>query len=428
MTWHDANVMTNPRYQAEVRATVGVVGPPDLVPMVQQVAARDFPQLELHPLPYRNESQAAEIVAHRPPEVDSWLFTGAIPYTLAQQAGVLDRPATYITYSGATLYRVLVELLSSGRAVDTISIDTLDRDQVVEAFRDAALPVEGVRVMEYRPGRDSAQFAGFHRAAARGAERSVAITCVRSVYEQIRGDIETVRLAPAIVSVRSALQTIMLASAGRVHADAQVVLGFIDLSEPDQELADDITALAGSLFTLQEGRYLLVTTRGVLEGVTGGFQRLPLLGALSQRHMWAHVGCGVGRSAAEAEALARRALARCRAAGPFAAVVSLGNGGDIMLGGVDSAEAGDDEPVPVGVAARRSGLSKANLDRLKAMLYERGADGVTASDVAEALDIEPRSARRTLKRLERAGVAQPIGRVMAGTTGRPPTIYRVRLG
>jgi DNA-binding transcriptional ArsR family regulator len=144
--------------------------------------------------------------------------------------------------------------------------------------------------------------------------------------------------------------------------------------------------------------------------------------------MWAHVGCGVGRSAAEAEALARRALARCRAAGPFAAVVSLGNGGDIMLGGVDPAEAGDDEPVPVGVAARRSGLSKANLDRLKAMLYERGADGVTASDVAEALDIEPRSARRTLKRLERAGVAQPIGRVMAGTTGRPPTIYRVRLG
>jgi len=230
------------------------------------------------------------------------------------------------------------------------------------------------------------------------------------------------------VSVRSALQTIMLASAGRVHADAQVVLGYIDVSGPDRELADDVTALAGTLFTLHEGRYLLVTTRGVLESVTNRFQQLPLLSTLSQRHLWAHVGCGVGRSAAEAEALARRALARCRAAGPFAAVVSLGNGGDIMLGGVESSESGQDEPVPVAVAARRSGLSRTNLDRLKAMLDDRGAEGVTASDVAAALEIEPRSARRTLKRLERAGVAQPVGRVMAGTTGRPPTIYRVRLG
>ncbi len=410
-----------------VAATVGVIGPPDLVPLVQQVAGRDFPQLAILPLPYRNEAEAVELARDRPPEVDAWLFTGAIPYTLAQQAGVLDRPATYITYTGATLYRVLVGLLSAGRPVGAVSIDTLDREQVVEAFRDAALPVDGVKVLEYRPGRDAARFAEFHRSAARGAAGSIAITCVRSVYDEISGGIETVRLAPAIVSVRSALQTIALACLGRVGADAQVVLGFIDLSEADQELADDVTALAGSLFTLHEGRYLLITTRGVLEETTGGLTRLPLLASLSRRHMWAHVGLGVGRSAAEAEALARRALGRCRAAGPFAAMVSLGTGGDIMLAGADPTETAPDEPVPVAVAARRSGLSSTNLDRLKAMLDRHGEDGVTAGDVAEALNIEPRSARRTLKRLERAGVAQPIGRVLAGTTGRPPTIYRLRL-
>jgi hypothetical protein len=283
--------------------------------------------------------------------------------------------------------------------------------------------------MEYRPGRDAARFAEFHRTAARGAAGGgIAITCVRSVYDEISGEIETVRLAPAIVSVRSALQTIALACLGRVGADAQVVLGFIDLSEADAELADDVTALAGSLFTLHEGRYLLITTRGVLEETTGGLTRLPLLASLSRRHMWAHVGLGVGRSAAEAEALARRALGRCRAAGPFAAMVSLGTGGDIMLAGADPTETAPDEPVPVVVAARRSGLSTSNLDRLKAMLDRHGEDGVTAGDVAEALNIEPRSARRTLKRLERAGIAQPIGRVLAGTTGRPPTIYRLRLG
>lgn len=426
MTWHDAGVMASVR-TAEVQATIAVIGPPDLVPLVVQVANRDFGNLRIHPMPYRNETEAAELVRNRPPEVDAWLFTGTIPYTLAQQAGVLDRPATYITYSGATLYRVLVELLSSGRTVDRISIDTLDRDQVVEAMRDAALPIDGVRVMEFRPDRDAAQFADFHRKSARGATNSVAITCVRSVYDELAGEMEIHRLAPAIVSVRAALQTIALACLGRVTADAQVVLGFVDVSDPDPELAEDVTALAASLFTLHEGRYLLVTTRGILEETTNGLQHLPLLTSLSQRHMWAHVGLGVGRSAAEAEALARRALARCRATGPFSAFVSLGNGGDLMLAGADQPSAAPDEPIPVAVAARRSGLSRGNLDRLKAMLERHGDDGVTAGDIAEALDVEPRSARRTLKRLERAGVAQPVGRVLAGTSGRPPIVYRVRL-
>jgi DNA-binding transcriptional ArsR family regulator len=412
-----------------MRTSVGVIGPSDLVSLVEQVAGRDFPHLEVRGSTYRNESEAVELVRDHSADVDAWLFTGVIPYTLAAQAGVLDRPATYITYTGATLYRLMVGLLSSGRTIDAISIDTLDRDQVVEAFRDAALPVDGVRVMEYRAGHDAARFAEFHRATARtAAAGSVAITCVRSVYDEICGEMEAIRLAPAIASVRSALQTITLASIGRVSADAQVVLGFIDVSDPDPELADDITALAGSLFTLQEGRYLLVTTRGVLEETTNQFQHLPLLTQLSRRHLWAHVGLGVGRSAAEAEALARRALARSRASGPFSAVVSLGNGGDVMLAEADPDEVDPGEPVPLAVAARRSGLSRHTLDRLKGVLDRHGDEGITVGDVAEALDIEARSARRTLKRLERAGVAQPIGRVLAGTTGRPPTVYRVRLG
>jgi hypothetical protein len=426
MTWDDA-VVTASAHGTDVRATIGVIGPPDLVPRVQQVAGRYHPKLQIRELPYGNEAQAADLVRDRPTDVDAWLFTGPIPYTLAQQAGVLDRPATYISYTGASLYRVVVGLLSAGRTVSRISIDTLDRDQVVEALRDAALPVDGVRVMEYRPGRDAAEFVDFHRNAARGAENSIAITCVRSVYEQISDDIETVRLVPAIASVRSALQTISLASLGQLSADAQVVLGFIDVSGPDPELADDVTALAGSLFTLHEGRHLLVTTRGVLAETTSGFQRLPLLAALSRRHLWAHVGLGVGRSGAEAEALARRAIARCRAIGPFSAVVSLGTRADVLLTGADPGETPPEEPIPVAVAARRSGLSPVVLDQLKALLEAQGEDGVTAGDVAQALAIEPRSARRTLKQLERAGVAQPIGRVEAGTTGRPPTLYRVRL-
>ncbi|MGA8113684.1 MAG: helix-turn-helix domain-containing protein [Actinocatenispora sp.] len=410
----------------DIRVTIGVVGPPDLVSMVERVAARDYPLLSVRRLVHPDETQVAELVRTGQAQVDALLFTGLIAYTVARDAGVLDRPATYIPHSGASLYRVLLGLLARGRHPAHISIDTLDRDEVTEAFQDAGLPVDGVRVAEYRRARDSAGFADFHRAAAGPGATSVAITCVPAVHEALRDELEVIQLSPAVASVRSALRTVVLACVGRVSADAQVVLGIIDLSDPDPELPDEVGALAGSVFTTQPGRYVLVTTRGVVEEHSNHFQRLPLLARLSQRHLWAHIALGVGRSAAEAEALARHALARCRSVGPFSAVVSLGTGSDIVLAETD-AEPSTDGAVPLLVAARRSGLSRATLTRLKAMLDQHGDEGVTASDVARALEIEPRSARRTLKRLERAGVAQPIGRVLAGTTGRPPTIYRIRL-
>jgi DNA-binding transcriptional ArsR family regulator len=419
--------MTTSGRAADLRLVVGVIGPADLVLVVELGRAREFPTLTVRALPYQNEAQAVDLVRTHRTEVDAWLFTGVIPYTLAREAGVLDRPATHISYSGASLYRALLELLGRGHDARHISIDTLDKDQVIEAFRDASLSADRVHVAEYRRPDDASRFATFHRAAARGGA-TVAITCVRSVYDEISGDVEAVRLSPAIASIRSALQTIVLASLGQVSADAQVVLGFIDLSDPDPELSDEVSGLSGSVFTIQSSQYLIVTTRGVLEEATGGFQHLPPLTALARRHLWAHIGLGVGRSAAEADALARHALARCRSVGPFSAVISMGSGSDVVLrvpGGDEGVT--HDAPVPVMVAARRSGVSRGTLTRLKSMLDTHADAGVTASDIASALSIEPRSARRTLKRLEQAGVARPIGRVVAGTTGRPPTVYRIRL-
>ncbi|MCP9972925.1 hypothetical protein LUX02_01005 [Streptomyces somaliensis] len=52
---------------------------------------------------------------------------------------------------------------------------------------------------------------------------------------------------------------------------------------------------------------------------------------------------------------------------------------------------------------------------------------MTAHRVAEHLDVQQRTARRILKRLERAGVAVPVGSRQEGRTGRPPIVYRVRL-
>ena len=328
---------------------VGVVGPADLVDLVTDIARRESPTLDVRAHPYPNEADAVELVRRAPSDIEAWLFTGVVPYDLAQQAAVLRRPATYLDYTGATLYRALVEHLATKPAWDRVSIDTLPQAAVLDAFRDARLPTGPVQVREYRAGQgtSTAAFAPFHRDIARGAAGSLAITCVRSVYDELRDGIPVLRLVPALSSVRSALRAVSLVCDGAVAADAQVAIGLVDLAEPSAELAAEVRRLAGVAVPVSPTRSLVVTTRGVLAEATDQFRGLPLLERLRDQQAHVHVGFGVGRTAAAAEALAGSALRRATAVGPFAAVVSTSTTGKFRLSSSLTASARWSNPSPV---------------------------------------------------------------------------------
>ncbi|MFF3453641.1 hypothetical protein ACFYXH_04775 [Streptomyces sp. NPDC002730] len=409
--------------------TVGVIGPDDLVHKV--IAVGDpAGAVRLVALPYRHEDETLEVVAKARSEVDALLFTGVVPHTLATAAGLVDLPAMYVPYNGATLLRALVELLRLGHDVSRISIDTLRRSEVMETLTEAKLPTEHVHVLPYRPGLTSRDLADFHLAARDEKETRVAITCLGSAFQLLDHEMHAVRLAPSRHSIRSTLLALTLATAGQHSGDAQVALGIIDLPAADQELAADLRVLGGSLVDLPDGQRLVVTTRGVLETVSEQFTRLPFLDDLAARHGTAHVGFGLGRTAAEAESLARRAVKRARSAGAVAGVVSMTDDVDIVIDGQRSADAPPGQPAgpeSTVTLARRVGLNPGTLDRLRELAAQDPESGITAHRVAEHLSVQQRTARRILKRLERAGLAVPTADRQQGQTGRPPIVYRVRI-
>ncbi|WP_336320488.1 hypothetical protein [Streptomyces lavendofoliae] len=416
--------------------TVGVIGPEDLVHKVVAVADRAG-SARLLPLPYRHEDETTEVVTAARPRTDALLFTGVVPHALADAAGALDRPAMYVPYNGATLLRALVELLRLGHDVSRVSIDTLRREEVLETMAEAKLPTDRVRVLPYRPGLTSAEIVDFHLDARDTKKTRVAITCLGSAFHVLEQHTHAVRLAPSRHSILATLQALVLDTAGRHSGDAQVALGIVDLPPDtgvDARLPEDIRVLGGSLAELPDGRRLVVTTRGVLETATERFTRIPFLDALASRHGSAHVGFGLGRTAAEAEALARRAVGRARSVGPAAGVVSLVDDVDIVIAPdspADGRAGGESAPAPwpesPALLARRVGLHPNTLDRLRELAAADGDTGVTAHRVAEHLSVQQRTARRILKRLERAGVAVPTGSREEGRTGRPPIVYRVLL-
>ena len=404
---------------------IGIVGPHDLVDDVA-ATCEEQPGITARRYVYDHESHAPSLVEAHAGSVQAWLFTGVVPYTLAREAGVLHRPATFVDYTGATLLQALVRLLHDGHDVTRISIDTLATSDVTGTFAEAGLPIDGVRVLPYRSGLDSADVVAFHRRQRRGKlGAQIAITCLRSVYQELQDEQPIYRLAPSTHSVRTALRQLVLHTDSQVHEDAQIALGLVETSDGDDGLLKEAAALGGTYARFTGGTYLLVTTRGPLHDATGGFTALPMLRRLADRHQTVRIGFGLGRSAAEAENLARRALSRARRIGEVAAVLSLRNDTDIVL------ESTTPPPTPsvqnLATIAQRVGLSQATLERLRQVRIAAGSQPLTTRQVAEQLRVQQRTARRMLHRLELAGFAERTGSLASGVSGRPLTLYRLTI-
>lgn len=398
--------------------TIGVVGPHDLVDDVAAVC-EEQPGVRALRLDYDHESQAPAIVEAHDSAIEGWLFTGIVPYMLAHDAGVDTRPAQFVDYSGSTLLSALVRLQYEGYDVTNLSVDTLPTADVLATLEGAGLPADHVRTLPYRPRLTSAKAIAFHR---RGKPHA-AITCLSSVYEALREEMHVLRLAPSVHSIRVALRQLLLTAEGQVQEDAQIVLGLVEVDNEDG-LPREAAGLGGTLAAFRGGTHLLVTTRGALSDATGGFTGLPMLSRLAATSKVARVGFGVGRSAAEAESLARRALGRARRLGDVAAIVSLRVDTDIVLESVASGAVGKQS---LSVIARRVGLSTPTLEKLLEARDAADGEPLTTKEIAERLAVQQRTARRMLHRLELAGLAERTGNLTSGSSGRPLTLYRLTL-
>ncbi|WP_233507940.1 hypothetical protein [Spongiactinospora gelatinilytica] len=405
-------------WEARVGIVIGVVGPHDLVDDVA-ATCEEQPGTSALRLDYDHESQATSIVEAHSAAVEGWLFTGIVPYMLTRDADALTRPAAFVDYTGSTLLSALVRLQREGQDVTTLSIDTLSPADVAATFTEAGLPIDGLRTLPYRSGMTSAKAVAFHR---RGPEHA-AITCLSSVHEALRGEMHVLRLAPSPHSVRVALRQLLLTAEGQAQEDAQIALGLIEV-ESDKGLLREAAALGGTVAAFRGGTHLLVTTRGPLHDATRGFSGLPMLSRLAVHNAVVRVGFGLGRSAAEAESLARRALARARRIGEVAAVLSLRADTDIVLESVPSAGPAQQN---LTVIARRVGLSVPTLEKLIDARTAAGGKPLTTREIADRLAVQQRTARRMLHRLELAGLAERTGNLTSGTSGRPLTLYRLTL-
>lgn len=404
---------------------VGVVASRALVAQVLRTAngwLDDGVLIQLVPIVYEREDEAAGLLLAHGSEIDAALFAGPLSYDLATAAGAVLVPATYLSVVGSALHAALLRLARRGvNDLGRISVDSFAEAELVHAMAEADIDPSGMRTRPYVAGDSVQEYLEFHRASA--STCLAALTSLPTVARDLSGEgFVAELLRPTHASIRAGVHSAALLGAARVLGDtkpAQVAVAIPWSSAPASPTTTDAvsrdqahTFVRASLTSLcvETGMSLCaLDTRGFVLGATQGLlQRISpteTARVIAQRirretGLSVLVGIGVGERPLDAERRAFRDLKQWDAAG---------------VGAVATADDTQKEAFD------------AQATRLIAELSRRGAgDGIIdAIDAADLLDVSERTARRLLNRLADSGRAWRLPVNVSGVRGRPRRLFRL---
>lgn len=429
------------------RVRIAVVGPADIVGRLVQSAPMemvDAPPYQLVGAPYTHERETVAVVEANRPHADAFLFTGPVPHDMAL-AVLGDRPGVHVPLNGASLYGCLLRGIWHGPVVDPsrVSIDTLTKAEVNEAFADIGLPLDGVLIRPHERSDTDGVLVTFHEEPWRDGRTVGAITGLKSVHDELeRRGVPVARMRPSPPAIRSALRIVVLLAGSR-GSDSRIAASVVALG--DGNGAPDLSAVTGrwgdSLLSahrvvreharavgaltseLAPGRFLLVGAAESLEQLFDHYEANPLGRALSATTgLEAQVGVGIAHAATTAFELAVRASGLAGEASTTTAWVVSDDGTSRAIGDMASRST---------VAHRLQDLLTPTEHDYVVRLSEENRDTaegdpvVSAESVASQLGMTERSARRLLDRLVEAGAAWELPPWRTSQRGRPPRRWRV---
>ncbi|CAN5632374.1 transcriptional regulator [soil metagenome] len=434
---------------------IGIIGPADSVALAIAVARDDGLEGSVIGRVYETLEGAPELARELDRVCQVLLFTGRIPYALGVRVGDLRAALQYVPHSGADLYAAIVHLLRErGCRLPRLSLDTIESAIAQEAFEDMDLePPRHVLSLETGevPAelRSAADISAFHRERHRSGDVDVCLTCVASVYHELQAEgVPVLRVRHTRSAMREALRQARLAERLTITEGSQPAVVLVQGSAASPERADDggpyasqrrqlrtreavldlAERLQGRVADVDGGTVIVYTSRSIIEN------SLSLLmaghdGPLSHHRVPpdARIGVGLGTSVAMAEENAR--LARTMSERDGALYVGFPDGEVLRIGGDRHATTyrlRETHPEALRVA-QELGIGPLALTRLTRALQQIDASAVTAMDLARAYGVEPRSARRLITALQRAGIATREGRQGGAGAGRPQTVYRIDL-
>lgn len=431
---------------------IGVIGPADSTSLAMRVAQEEGFGHEVLVRSYDSVDEAARLARELAELCQVILFTGRVPYAQTKRAGTMSAALQYVPHSGADLYRALLHLQREHRGeLPRISLDTIEPSVVAEAYEDLGLPPPQ-HVLALDTGIDGsirpvADITAFHLARYSDGDVDVCVTCLGSVFRELAtAGVPAVRIAHTRSVLRDSLRQAHLAARLAITEAMQPGAVIVRFADQEKGPAGGPASYEGQRRSL-EVRMAVV---GLAEGLSGRFAELDaqtlivyasrstVEAALSRlavdrsgpfgvlrRMPDLTMGIGLGSTVRAAEENARRAFVMGERYGEL----HIGfPDGEVQLATQDKTAASyrlRETRGPTLRVAERLGLGPLAFARLVRALGQVDVASLTATDLARAYGIEPRSARRLMTSLQRAGIATRMGVQGGPGAGRPQTVYRI---
>lgn len=426
---------------------LGAIGVKSAISILAEVAT-EYPDYELHPYVYENPEEITAIIAARQQQVDVWIVFGQMDESRIKKWGQSQKPVYSIPYRGASLFKILCEVFYKGMRIEELSFDTIPQDDLRRGFDEMNIGYETFYEADYDSDAPLEQYVDYHMNLWNAGRTKAVITGSWSVKERLeRQGVPTYCVLPVRVSVRTILNLILRDFDIRRLRDAQIAVQVFDFelytdnekfysmddlyneeSKLFQRLIGYAKTIQGSLKSAGQGRFFIFTTRGMLSAATAGFSRIPAMPELAAigRKLDA-CGIGIGMSANEAELHAVTALMQAHRYGGGAWMA-------VMDDKAVTGPLGRSEQVTYRYFSQElqaisdaTSISVANLSKIVNILHQHGRNTISAQELAVAMQILPRSARRILTKLEEKGLARSTGDETPHYRGRPRKVYTIQL-
>lgn len=437
---------------------VGIIGPSQIVAKTRQIIQKDFPQIEPMEYIYSIYSETPDILKYHQLEVDSLLFTGKTPYTLAGKFIKPTVPWEYVPRSGGSLMRVLLHAkLWTDYDICNVSVDTYDQDLLHEVYDEIGLPLNQLKLYiaeEQQPTADyQARICDFHKRNYHENHVSCCITALQGAYDELRAcSIPCLLLEPTANIIRETLYKLQLKYLVKVSQQSQLAAICIQI-DPTNELsllADDDyqTALNRTKVSEQiylfaqriqaaviesgDGNYLLFTTMQLLENETDHLKSIDLLHAVqTNTASTISIGIGYGKTANEAKCGANRGMLHAGKKGGNLAFIVYN--GKKIIGPLANVAQSTDPPTPSVDEkflriSEKVGVSVNTVFKLHCIAAQHGKSEFTINELAPLFGVTIRTMNRIIEKLAAYGFSKIIGKRVMGGSGRPSRIIRLQLG
>ena len=426
--------------------SIGIITAEQTLHSIMQVEKEMRKRCKVTYLPYSSLEHLYEVYTENAERFDALLFSGSYPYhVIRERFGSIPQPHAFFTISDRDYYCLIAQLAVQEPGLD-LSRVFIDEPEIPVNFEmifgRPGIPLQSNGSVPDFPHSSVYQRSLDHyRQLWASGQVDLIVTRFRSMEHYFQAD--GIRYRFILPSPETMLETFrgleLRLTTERVH-DAASCVGLVLPREAERSEAvmdelqrqlEGCNKRMGDIFLIyRHGERIELTCNvSTLRELTEQYTVCPVTAQLNLALPFkVAVGWGCADNVVDAHRNAQRGVTEAMGSGGLPAYVVTSDGCLLGLtaekpGAAPAAAAGKESPERI---SRMSGVSLRYINRIAALMSERREDSLSAEELAEVLELTPRSALRILDKLSDCGLAAVQYSRSLNRPGRPAKRYRIR--